>query len=71
MRTAGGLWRVLTPMSLPTGTRLAQYQVLALLGVGGMGEVYRATDRRLGRDVAIKVLLRRLRAGATGSGQSG
>ena len=38
------------------GRRLGAYQVLALIGVGGMGEVYRAHDHRLGRDVAIKVL---------------
>ena len=38
------------------GRHLGAYQVLALIGVGGMGEVYRAHDHRLGRDVAIKVL---------------
>jgi len=43
-------------MPLATGSRLGPYQILAPLGAGGMGEVYRARDPRLGRDVAIKVL---------------
>ena len=38
------------------GTQLGIYQVVSLLGAGGMGEVYRALDTKLGRDVAIKVL---------------
>jgi hypothetical protein len=43
-------------VSLTAGSRLGPYEVLALIGAGGMGEVYRAKDPRLGRDVAIKVL---------------
>ena len=43
-------------MTLPSGSRLGPYEVLAPIGAGGMGEVYRAKDPRLGRDVAIKVL---------------
>jgi dienelactone hydrolase len=41
---------------LSTGTHLGNYEILGLLGVGGMGEVYRAHDAKLNRDVAIKVL---------------
>jgi len=43
-------------MYLPSGTRLGPYKIEAPIGAGGMGEVYRATDTRLNRDVAVKIL---------------
>ena len=43
-------------MSLSAGAKVGPYEVLSLLGAGGMGEVYRALDGKLGREVAIKVL---------------
>ena len=44
------------PLSLTPGTRLGPYEVVSAIGAGGMGEVYRAHDTKLNRDVAIKVL---------------
>jgi len=43
-------------MALISGTRLGPYEIVAILGSGGMGEVYRATDTRLNRTVAIKIV---------------
>jgi serine/threonine protein kinase len=43
-------------MSLAAGSKLGPYEILALIGAGGMGEVYRAHDTKLKRDVALKVL---------------
>ncbi|CAN5691004.1 hypothetical protein BH24ACI5_BH24ACI5_28250 [soil metagenome] len=43
-------------MTIPVGTRLGPYEIVSLMGAGGMGEVYRAHDPRIGRDVAVKVL---------------
>jgi eukaryotic-like serine/threonine-protein kinase len=43
-------------MTIATGHRLGSFEILSPLGAGGMGEVYRARDSRLGREVAIKVL---------------
>src|SRR5579864_5336142 len=52
-------------MALAAGTRLGPYEILAPIGVGGMGEVYRARDTRLDRTVAVKILPSHLTNDAT------
>jgi len=49
-------------MALEAGTKLGHYEVVSSLGAGGMGEVYRAKDTKLGREVAIKLLLEEVSA---------
>ena len=48
-------------LALTSGSRLGPYEVIASIGVGGMGEVFRARDTKLNRDVALKVLPDRIR----------
>lgn len=55
---------IIPAMSLPSGSRLGPFEITSLLGAGGMGEVYRARDTRLGREVAVKVLAPELAADA-------
>ena len=58
-------------MALAPRTRLGSYDVIALIGQGGMGEVYRAHDTKLGRDVALKVLTKRTNLGVAAAARDG
>src|SRR5712692_8575991 len=55
-RSPGPTGVILLPVILSAGSRLGPYEIVAPLGAGGMGEVWRARDSRIGREVAIKIL---------------
>lgn len=52
-----GTGNIRSPMQLEPGTTLGHYEIVSSLGAGGMGEIYRAKDMKLGREVALKLLL--------------